>query len=394
MSNIPIGVHGLMAQRTSGDRPGVAARLVAGLGPGAYTREDIAWSDIQPTSRDSYSWTSTDAYVTDCAIAGLHIFAILDKPPVWAVGGASTTESWTRPPVSEPATTDYANWCGAVAARYGPNGTFWISNPTLPQVPITEYEIWNEPYKFAAWKGSSGQQLVADPAAYARMVTSAAAKIHLTPGCKVFAAVDTGTDNTGGLPSPQPFLIPFLQQTGVLSAIDGLSVHPYAYGYNPATYQLTGTPRSSYDTEWRRSWAHTSKMADYRAILANFGKPKLPVWITEIGYPTHTVSAGTVLGTTQTKAEKQQSARIESVFMYLRRNYGLAQGLIFYTWQTMSWQADVPGSPNYSNSDPEHFFGFVHNDGVGGYGDGTTATAKPAWNTLIAQCAIGIPTSK
>lgn len=391
MSRIPVGVHGLMMQRTGADRPGVAARLVAGMGAGSYTREDIAWSDIQPVSRDAYTWTSTDAVVRDCATAGLKIFAILDKPPVWAVGGASTAESWTKPPITEPATTDYANWCGAVAARYGPGGTYWAANPTVPYVPVTEYEVWNEPYKFAAWKAADGSQLAADTAAYARMVTAAAAKIHLTAGCKVFAAVDTGTDNTGGSPSPQPFLIPFLGQPGVLTAIDGLSVHPYAYGYNPATYSLNGTPRAASDVEWRRSWLHTSKMADYRAILADADKPTLPVWITEIGYPTHTVSAGTVLGTTQAVAEQQQAARVESVFMYLRRNYGLAQGLIFYTWQTMSWQADVPGSPGYSASNPENFFGFVHNDGSGGYGDGTTATGKPAWTTLQAECVKGIP---
>lgn len=390
MSRIPIGVHALMSQRAAGDRPGVAARLVDGLGAPAYTREEFAWSEIQPTSRDSYSWASTDAWVRECAVAGLRVFGILNKPPTWATSGTTTAESWTRPPITEPTTTDYANFCGSVAARYGPGGTYWTANPTVPYVPVVEYEIWNEPYKFASWKGPSGEQLPADTAAYARMVTSAAVKIRAGGG-KVFASVDTGTDNTGGLPSPQAFLVPFLQQPGVLDAIDGLSVHPYAYNYAPATYELTGTPRAASDVEWRRSWLHTSKLADYRAILADAGKPTLPVWITEIGYPTHTVSAGTVLGDTQAKAEQQQSARLESVFMYLRRNYGLVQGLIFYTWQTMSWQADVPGSPNYSASNPEHFFGLVHNDGTGGYGDGTTATAKPAWNTLKAQCTIGLP---
>ncbi|MEZ2388347.1 hypothetical protein AB6813_02145 [bacterium RCC_150] len=392
MSGImPIGVHGLIHQRTARDRPGVAARLAAGLGQNAYTREEFIWSDIQPTSRSSFSWATTDAWVKDCANAGLHIFGTLLKPPTWAVAGSTQAQAWTQPPATDIAIADYAEYCGRVAARYGPGGTFWAENPSMGYLPVVEFEIWNEPYKFAGWKYPDGSQRPADTELYGRIVTAAAAAIHATPGCKVFASVDTGTDNTGGLPSPQPFLIPFLEQPGVLGAIDGLSVHPYAYGYVPATYEPTGTPRAVSEVEWHKSWLYTSKLADCRAILAAHSKGSMPIWITEIGYPTHTVSAGTVLGSTQAKAEQQQAMRVEAVFQYLRRNYGLVQGLIFYTWQTMPWQADVPGSPNYSDSNPEHFFGLVHNDGWGGYGDGTTCTAKPAWDTLVAQCVNGLP---
>lgn len=379
-----------MSQRTATDRPGVAARLVAGMGATAYTREEFMWSEIQPLDSVSFSWTTVDEWVKDCADAGLHVFGILNKPPLWATGGASTADSWTRAPISEPATTYYATFCGKVAARYGPGGTFWTLNPKVPYLPVTEYEIWNEPYRFASWKGSKGEQMPADTSAYARMVTAAAAAIHETPGCKVFAAVDTGTDNTGGLPSPQAFLIPFLEQPGVITAIDGLSVHPYAYNYAPATYDPTSTPRATSDLEWRKSWLHTSKLGDFRAILAEHGRAELPVWITEIGYPTHTVSSGAVMGATRAQAEQQQAMRVEALFHHLRRNYGLVQGLIFYTWQTMSWQADVPGSPNYDASNPQHFFGLVHNDGVGGYSDGTTCTTKPAWDMLVIQCAQGV----
>jgi hypothetical protein len=277
-----------------------------------------------------------------------------------------------------------------VAARYGPNGTYWAANPTVNYLPVIEFEIWNEPYKFAGWKNTDGSQRPADVALYARMVVAAATEIHKTSGCKVFAAVDTGTDNTGVLPVPQPFCEPFLLETGVLTSIDGLSVHPYADRYNPAGYNTVNTPRAAPDVEWRKNYAHTAKLTDFRAILAAHGKADLPVWITEIGYPTLIAGAGNIMGATQAAAEQQQASRIHALFAYLRRNYGLVQGMIFYTWQTMSWQADVPGSPNYNASNPEHFFGLVHNDGVGGYGDGTTCTTKPGWDALCAEAAIGV----
>jgi hypothetical protein len=357
----------------------------------AYSREEFIWSDIQPTDRNSYSWAATDAWVKDCADAGLHIFGILLKPPVWAVGGANTTESWTKPPATDTAITDYANYCGQVAARYGPGGAYWAANPSVNYLPVTEFEIWNEPYKFASWKNTDGTQRPADVNLYGRMVVAAAAAIHATPGCKVFAAVDTGTDNTGGGPAPAPFCEPFLVEAGVLSAIDGLSVHPYADRYNPAGYNTVNTPRATTDVEWRKNYASTAKLTDFRAMLAAHSRPDIPVWITEIGYPTHIAGSGTLMGTTQATAEQQQAMRIRALFAYLRRNYGLVQGLIFYTWQTMSWQADVPGSPNYDATSPEHFFGLAHNDGVGGYGDGTTCTTKPGWDAFCAESALGVP---
>lgn len=390
MNKIPIGVHGLLSQRSELDRPGVVRRITQGLGGTPYTREEFAWSEVQPDSPANFQWDKTDSWVRECALAGLHVFALLNKPPVWATGGPTISQSWTRPPVSEPATGHFADYCGAVAARYGPGGTFWTSNPSIPPVPVTEYEIWNEPYKSASWKNSAGEIMPANVAKYAAMVVAAAEAIHTTAGCSVFASVDTGTDNTGQLPAPQPFLIPFLQETGVRNAIDGLSVHPYGYNYAPATFETTGTPRASSDREWRRSWMHTSKLNDYRAILHDFDMQTLPVWITEIGYPTHIVSPGLTLGDTREKAEQQQAMRVEAVFRYLRSNFGLVQGLIFYTWQTMAWQADVPASPNYNASNPEHFFGLMHNDGIGGYGDGTTCTAKPAWEILKSLCVDGI----
>ena len=379
-----------MAQRAGSDLPGVASRIVSGLGGTPYTREELAWSKIQPEP-GAYDWQTTDAWITQCANAGLHVFAILNKPPQWVTGAKTIGESWIRPPLSVDALNEYANFCGAIAARYGPQGTFWQDNRNLPYVPIVEFEIWNEPYKAGSWKGVLGEQISSDPTQYASIFIAAASAIHATPGCRAFAAVDTGTDNTGGLPVPQPYLVPFLSSPSILGAIDGLSIHAYGNNHSPATYVTTGTPRASVDLEWKNSWKHTSKVGDVRRILADRGLPNLPIWITEIGYPTNSSGAGYVLGNSKTSAEQQQSMRIEAVFQYLRSNTGLVQGLIFYTWQTMEWQADVVGSPNYSSTDPEHFFGLVHNDGINGYGDGTTCTGKPGWTTLQSLCKIGIP---
>jgi len=39
----------------------------------------------------------------------------------------------------------YAAYAAALVSRYGRGGIFWSEHPGLPQVPITQWQIWNEP---------------------------------------------------------------------------------------------------------------------------------------------------------------------------------------------------------------------------------------------------------
>lgn len=45
----------------------------------------------------------------------------------------------------------YAAFVQALVRRYGSNGSFWRANPGLPRVPITMWQIWNEPNVRAFW---------------------------------------------------------------------------------------------------------------------------------------------------------------------------------------------------------------------------------------------------
>ena len=47
--------------------------------------------------------------------------------------------------------------------RYGPRGTFWTENPTLPRKPLRTWQVWNEPnFKYFVAKPN--------PAEYGRLV--------------------------------------------------------------------------------------------------------------------------------------------------------------------------------------------------------------------------------
>lgn len=39
----------------------------------------------------------------------------------------------------------YAAYLTALVGRYGPHGSFWAANPSIPRMPIREWQIWNEP---------------------------------------------------------------------------------------------------------------------------------------------------------------------------------------------------------------------------------------------------------
>jgi Glycosyl hydrolase family 53 len=45
----------------------------------------------------------------------------------------------------------YAAFAKALVERYGHRGSFWRANPQLPKVPITMWQIWNEPNIPAFW---------------------------------------------------------------------------------------------------------------------------------------------------------------------------------------------------------------------------------------------------
>jgi hypothetical protein len=46
----------------------------------------------------------------------------------------------------------YAAYLTALISRYGPHGSFWAANPSVPRTPIREWQIWNEPNQSYYWK--------------------------------------------------------------------------------------------------------------------------------------------------------------------------------------------------------------------------------------------------
>ncbi len=101
--------------------------------------------------------------------------------------------------------------------RYGRHGAFWKTNRTLPYVPVTSVEVWNEPDNLYDW----GQHI--NLANYARMYEAVRTAVHrVDRSARVMA---------GGLAWTESSL-PRLLKAFRGKPMDALAVHPY--GANPS----------------------------------------------------------------------------------------------------------------------------------------------------------------
>src|SRR4051794_1809449 len=106
-------------------------------------RTDAFWMWAEPAPPrhgvHTYDWARLDAVAKALASHGLRWVPILDYSALWA---ASLRTDYHSPPTSN---DDYADYARAFAARYGRGGSFWANHPRLRALPVTDYEIWNEP---------------------------------------------------------------------------------------------------------------------------------------------------------------------------------------------------------------------------------------------------------
>jgi hypothetical protein len=247
------------------------------------------WAEARPPRHGvhRYDWRRLDAVAGALASHRLRWLPILDYSAIWA---ATYKGNYHSPPRSN---ADYAAYAHAFAKRYGRGGSFWRSHPRLPSLPVTDYEIWNEPNNGQFfWKPKP------DAAHFADMYLRARAAIH---------AVDPrSTVVVGGLVARPSFVMAmYAARPGLRGNVDALGWHAYA----PRVEGLLNGLR------------------ELRAALELEGEANLPVHVTELGWPT----AGddpTVL------REPARAAALETAADRIARSDCGVSALIAYTWRT------------------------------------------------------------
>lgn len=119
-------------------------RTLSGGGVGTY-HVNLSLQRISPQP-GVYNWTYYDNLFANAARAGLKVFpTVIVTPHYVAANGA--------PPRTNHARQVYSAVLGQAVHRYGPHGTFWQAHPGLPALPITQWQVWNEPNLRYFWQG-------------------------------------------------------------------------------------------------------------------------------------------------------------------------------------------------------------------------------------------------
>lgn len=268
----------------------IGAQLGALRATGAtLARSDALWEVSEPSPPvggiHHYNWTLDDRIAGALAASQLRWLPIVDYTAGWAQSIPGQDHS---PPSSS---ADYAAYAVALAARYGPGGSFWRAHPELPALPVEAFEIWNEPDSLAFWVPRP------DAGRYAQLYTAARDAIHAAhPGAHVLV---------GGLSDAPTFLPQLLAADPQLRGkIDGVAIHPYA-----------GSPAGV-----------LGRVRDPRRVLERLGLATVPLYVTEFGWTTSPPGALDYL------PESLRPSYIEQTLVGVGSSGCNVAATILYTW--------------------------------------------------------------
>jgi len=350
-ANAPAGFYGVNVQQVfNGPSSGWTTDLSAMANGGLQlARIDARWNNVEPDppsgGSHDYDWSMYDGIVQGLAQQGLRWLPIVDYSTTWSGVSPGDTLSAVAPAHY----ADFAAYAAALAQRYGPNGSFWQSHPSLPPVPVTEYEIWNEENSTVFWHQQAG-----NAEQYADLYMAARGAIKgVSPQARVYV---------GGLALANPPTVTdevdfvrrmYAHRPDLAGNVDGIGLHPY---------QLTVG-----DTLMR--------LAKFRQGINPIVGASVPIEITEVGWATTAVS------------DAERGADLSALAETLPRSDCNVDRFLPYTWRTEE-------SNPY---DSESWFGIWNRDGSA-KGSGQAylnavelmrgMTSTPAPTSPVAVCSV------
>ncbi len=206
-----------------------------------WGREEFRWDTIEP-SDDSFSWNAYDSVVDQYEAHGIKMVGLLTYSSEWAN---------PKGEFYPPDTTAWKDYVGTVAKRYKGRVDYW--------------EIWNEPNHEGFWKGTTKE--------YATLIEAASDTITAkNPDAKIVLGGLSGADTD--------FLDELYTELNNPSVIDVVAIHPY----RTSNGGFNASPEKSKDG---LNTLRTD-ILNIKSIVRRHDKKNTPIWLTEIGWPTHT----------------------------------------------------------------------------------------------------------
>jgi polysaccharide biosynthesis protein PslG len=257
-------------------------------------RQVFDWSRIE-TSQGVYDLSFLDEYMSTLAGQGLSVMPVLtNAPQFYKLPGSK--RGATRPSNN----ARMAEFAQALAERYGPHGTLWTERPYLRKVPITVWQIWNEPTLDVYWgPRPNARQYVAMLRTVGRAIE------EVEPGAEIVSA---------GLPpsklrtaAPLERYLKQMYSAGAARYFDTLAINAYA----------------------RNAGELETLLRQIRKLMNSRRDRRAKIWITELGWasdgPRHRFRVGA----------RRQAKNIRDSFKTvrrLRRSLRL-RGLVYFGWR-------------------------------------------------------------
>jgi hypothetical protein len=190
-----------------------SASLLGALGgTGAGTlRINLAWAYVQAGPGAAYSWSHYDPIVAGAARNNIRVLFTVYSSPTWAEPSPET------PPLGA-ALPGFRAFVHAAAERYGSGGSFWSDHPDLPELPVTDWQLWNEENSPIFWKPAPD---AAEYTALLRAVHSSIASAD--PQAQILIGGLFPTPS-GGIPMTD--FLARLARAGAGDQYDAAAVHP------------------------------------------------------------------------------------------------------------------------------------------------------------------------
>jgi Glycosyl hydrolase family 53 len=272
------------------------------------------WKDVPVARRADFAqgpggvptdFSATDRIVQEAAHHHLSVLPVVIYPPSW---DASRRGRHVQPVHDAP----YGAYLKALVHRYGPSGMFWAAHRALPRVPITMWQVWNEPDLPYFWGTPNFAR------SYVALLRVAHRAIKQSdPKAKVVLASLTGESWRG--------LATIYAIHGARSLFDVVGENTYA----PKPKRVI------------------SVLQHVRQVMKHNHDGGKPLIDTEVGWPA--ARGKTTLGLGVATNEAGQAAKLAQLLPMLvanRRSLGL-DGFYYYTWMSTD-QAGSDSPFNFS----------------------------------------------
>ena len=221
------GPYGACAHITRDEPPARTCAMMRQAGMG-WVRSDFDWQSIE-RKKGEWDFSHFDKVVSACEAEGMQLLPILGYSVPWANPAHEHLDAWEE-------------YVRQVIGHYG------------KRLPVVE--VWNEENISGFWHN-------ANPTNYLTLLRRTYETVK-----GVDPSVRVAFGGTAGVP------VPFIEEVyklGGAKYFDIMNVHPYSH---------PGRPEGFLDTNIEK----------LRAMMAKYGDAQKPLWITEIGWPTHGIN--------------------------------------------------------------------------------------------------------